>query len=57
MPRKPNYAFERKERERIKSMKKAKRLAEKQDAREQKSGESDSPEENSGDGPVSPTAE
>lgn len=39
MPRKPNYDFERKERERLKDLKKAKRAAEKQEARERKAGQ------------------
>jgi len=37
MARKPNYDFERKERDRLKAEKKAKRLAEKKEAREAKS--------------------
>ena len=41
MPRKPNYDFERKERDRLKEMKKAKRAADKKEAQEQKSGPSD----------------
>jgi len=40
MARKPNYDFERKERERLKAEKKAKRLADKKEAREQKAQES-----------------
>lgn len=38
MPRKPNYKFERQERARQKADKKAKRAAEKKQAREEKSG-------------------
>jgi hypothetical protein len=40
MARKPNYDFERKERERLKDLKKAKRAAEKKEAQERKSGQS-----------------
>lgn len=36
MPKKPNYDFERRERERLKAEKKAKRLAEKKEAKERK---------------------
>ena len=36
MPRKPNYSFERRERERMKAEKKARRTAEKKEARENK---------------------
>ncbi len=36
MARKPNYNFERRERERLKAEKKAKRAAEKKEAREKK---------------------
>jgi len=39
LARKPNYSFERKERERLKSEKKAKRAAAKQEARDNKSGQ------------------
>lgn len=42
MPRKPNYKFERHERERLKAEKKARRIAEKKAAREEKSGQSES---------------
>jgi len=41
MARKPNYDFERKERERLKAQKKAKRAADKKEAQENKSGQSD----------------
>jgi hypothetical protein len=41
MARHPNYNFERKERERLKAEKKAKRADEKREAREKKSGQSD----------------
>lgn len=41
MARKPNYDFERKERDRLKAEKKAKRLALKQEAREAKSDDAD----------------
>ena len=40
MARKPNYDFERRERERLKAEKKAKRAAEKKEAREKKAGHS-----------------
>ncbi|MBO6946558.1 MAG: hypothetical protein JJ855_01165 [Rhodospirillales bacterium] len=43
MARKPNYSFERKERERLKAEKKAKRAAEKQEARETKPETADPP--------------
>lgn len=43
MARKPNYDFERRERERLKAEKKAQRAAEKQDARNQKAGQGDAP--------------
>lgn len=42
MPRTPNYSFERKERDRLKAEKKAKRAAEKQEARDKKSEAPDS---------------
>lgn len=54
MPRKPNYDFERKERERIKSEKKAKRAAEKQEARERKSADTNVSEDRF---PSTPTSE
>ena len=41
MARRPNYNFERKERERLKAEKKAKRADEKKEARAKKSGQSD----------------
>ncbi len=41
MARKPNYSFERRERERLKVEKKAKRAAEKKEAREKQSGQSE----------------
>lgn len=47
MARKPNYNFERKERDRLKAEKKAKRLAEKQAAREDKAQQNQSPEQGS----------
>lgn len=43
MARKPNYSLERKERDRLKAEKKAKRAAEKAEAREKKAGPSDAP--------------
>jgi hypothetical protein len=51
MARKPNYNFERKERDRLKAEKKAKRAAEKNEARERKSGQEPSIE----DGDPAPT--
>lgn len=48
MARKPNYNFERQERERLKAEKKAKRLAEKQAAREEKAQQSEAPEQGGG---------
>lgn len=57
MPRKPNYDFERKERERLKDMKKAKRAAEKQEARDRKAAQSDPAQEGDGLPPGSPTTE
>ena len=51
MARKPNYNFERKERERLKAEKKAKRAAAKTEAREEKAQQRESPEQ--GDGQVS----
>jgi hypothetical protein len=39
MARKPNYRFERKERERVKAAKKAERTAAKEEARKQKDGQ------------------
>lgn len=57
MPRKPNYDFERKERARIKDMKKAKRAAEKQEARDKKAAQSDPAQAGDGPPPVSPTSE
>jgi hypothetical protein len=41
LPRKPNYKFERRERERLKAEKKAARLQAKADRRNQKAAESD----------------
>ena len=41
MARKPNYSFERKERDRIKAEKKARRLAEKQESRENEAADTD----------------
>lgn len=43
MARKPNYSFERRERERLKAEKKAKRAAAKQEAREKPSGDPEAP--------------
>jgi len=41
MAKKPNYDFERRERDRLQAEKKAKRAAAKKEAREAKSGQSD----------------
>ena len=57
MARKPNYDFERKERERIKAQKKAKRAAEKKDAQERKSEEPVTVSDSDTPSPVSPTSE
>jgi hypothetical protein len=55
MARKPNYDFERKERDRLKAEKKAKRAAEKQQARDEKSRQGEAPGEagSQGDGGAS----
>lgn len=45
MARKPNYNFERKERERLKAEKKAKRLEDKKQAREEKARQNEAPPE------------
>ena len=57
MPRKPNYEFERKERERMKAEKKAKRAAEKKENREKDSGRSPASSQIDGLTPLSPTGE
>ena len=57
MPRKPNYSFERKERERLKAEKKAQRAAEKKEAREAKSGQTEASSKEVDQGPSSPTSE
>ncbi|MGD1877779.1 MAG: hypothetical protein ACFB13_09790 [Kiloniellaceae bacterium] len=57
MARKPNYDFERKERDRLKAEKKAKRAAEKKGAREEKSPQSESPEQGGGQAPGSTPTE
>lgn len=57
MARKPNYDFERKERERLKAEKKAKRLAEKKEAREQKAQQDGATAPSAGPGPESPSGE
>ena len=57
MARKPNYDFERKERDRLKAEKKAKRAAEKKDAREEKLRQSESPEQGGSQGAESPPTE
>ena len=55
MARKPNYDFERKERDRLKAEKKAKRAAEKQQVRDDKSRQNEAPGEagTQGDGGAS----
>jgi hypothetical protein len=45
MAQKPNYSFERHERERLKAEKKAKRIAEKKEARSKTSAQPDMPNE------------
>jgi len=57
MARKPNYSFERKERERLKAEKKAKRAEEKKQAREEKARQSETPEPGDGEGGASPETE
>ncbi len=46
MARQPNYSFERKERERLKAEKKAKRAAAKQEARDKAAGGSETSSDN-----------
>lgn len=53
MARKPNYDFERRERERLKAEKKAKRAAEKKLAREQKTEQRDPSDQDDGENPIS----
>lgn len=48
MARKPNYDFERKERERLKAEKKAKRAAEKKQAKEETVPQAPSPDQGGG---------
>jgi hypothetical protein len=57
MARKPNYSFERRERERLKAENKAKRASEKKEAREKKSRQSQASAQSDGQNPLSPTAE
>lgn len=57
MARKPNYDFERRERERLKAEKKAKRAADKKEAREETSRRSPSPEQDGSGDSESPTTE
>ena len=57
MARRPNYNFERKERERLKAKKKAKRADEKKEARETISGQSNPSVQSDSQHPTSPTAE
>jgi hypothetical protein len=56
MARKPNYDFERKERDRLKAEKKAKRAAEKQQARDEKSRQGEAPGEDGSQGAGEPTS-
>ena len=57
MARKPNYDFERRERERLKSEKKAKRAAEKREARDKKTGRIEASASNDGSDQSTPTTE
>ena len=57
MARKPNYDFERRERDRLKAEKKAKRAAEKREARDKKSGQTELSAHNDGSPQTTPTAE
>ena len=57
MARKPNYSFERRERERLKAEKKAKRAAEKKEAQAKKSGQTESAVQDGGQDSLSPGAE
>ncbi len=57
MARKSNYNFERRERERMKAEKKAKRAAEKKEAREKKYRQFQPSAKSDGQNPLSPTAE
>jgi hypothetical protein len=57
MARTPNYSFERKERERIKAEKKAKRAAEKKAARESEAEPLDPSEQSDVENPTLPTSE
>ncbi len=57
MARTPNYDFERKERERLKAEKKARRLAEKKAAREAQSEPLDSSEQSDAENPALPASE
>jgi hypothetical protein len=56
MARKPNYDFERKERDRLKAEKKAKRAAEKKEAGEEKARQNEALEQSNRQGP-GPTTE
>lgn len=57
MAKTPNYSFERRERERLNAEKKAKRAAEKKEAREKKAGQSAPSAQSDGENLTSPTAE
>ena len=52
MARKPNYDFERRERERLKAEKKVKRAAEKNEAQEKKREPSEQPQQNETNNPM-----
>lgn len=52
MPRKPNYKFERMERERAKAEKKAARLQARADKKAALAGEGEAPEENAAETPA-----
>lgn len=57
MARKPNYDFERRERQRLKAEKKALRAAEKKEAAEKKSAQSGPSEQDDPENPRSTTTE
>jgi hypothetical protein len=57
MARTPNYSFERKERERLKAEKKAKRTADKKAARESQTDPLDLSNQSDTENPADPTSE
>lgn len=57
MARKPNYSFERKERDRLKAEKKAKRSAEKNEARDNKVEQSEQTPQHETEHPISNVTE